>query len=117
VLATKEVFSAFQCAVQRLEKWDIAAAVVMPNHVHILAAPHERDEKVGNLTGALKRWMRAPSVVKGSDWNWQAGSFDRLLRAEESAQEKWGYIRENPVRKGLVARWRDWPYRMGFDES
>ena len=48
-------------------------------------------------------------------WHWPPGSFDRLLRSDESAEEKWQYIRENLVRAGLVQEWSDWPYRIGFD--
>jgi hypothetical protein len=33
----------------------------------------------------------------------------------ESAEEKWEYIREDPVREGLVSHWSDWPYRIGFE--
>ncbi len=41
---------------------------------------------------------------------WQEGFFDHLLRHDESLDQKWAYVRENPVRAGLVARWEDWPY-------
>jgi putative transposase len=49
-------------------------------------------------------------------WNWQLGCFDRLLRVDESLHEKWLYVRENPVRAGLVEHWKDWPYQIGFDD-
>ncbi len=42
---------------------------------------------------------------------WQDGFFDHLLRHNESYREKWCYVRDNPVRKGLVANWDAWPYR------
>ena len=45
------------------------------------------------------------------------GGFDRLLRAEESPQEKWLYMRQNPVRAGLVRRPEEWPYQMGLGEA
>jgi REP-associated tyrosine transposase len=45
---------------------------------------------------------------------WQPGGFDRLLRMSESIHEKWNYIRENPVRAGLVAHWKEWRYQKGF---
>jgi hypothetical protein len=48
-------------------------------------------------------------------WPWQPGSFDRLLRSDESAEQKWQYIRQNPVRAGLVQEWSEWPYRIGFE--
>ena len=35
--------------------------------------------------------------------HWQKGFFDHVLRSQESAGEKWKYVRENPVRAGLVA--------------
>jgi hypothetical protein len=34
--------------------------------------------------------------------DWQKGFFDHVLRSQESAGEKWKYVRENPVRAGLV---------------
>ena len=113
VLADDQAFAAFQHAVARLANWTVIAGVIMPDHVHILAAPKDRNNAVGNLSGALKRWIRQELHAT---WQWQPGSFDRLLRSEESAAEKWSYIRENPVRAGLVNDWKAWPYRFGFDE-
>ena len=37
--------------------------------------------------------------------------WDTRLRRSESYAEKWNYIRENPMRKGLVAKTEDWPYQ------
>ena len=84
----------------------------MPDHVHLLIAPVEREARVGNASGAIKRFMRQD--LKAT-WQWQPGSFDRLLRSDESAEQKWQYIRENPVRAGLVKESGDWPYRIGFE--
>jgi hypothetical protein len=33
-----------------------------------------------------------------------------LLRSGESYSQKWDYVRENPVRGGLVERAEDWPF-------
>ena len=41
---------------------------------------------------------------------WQRGFFDHLLRSDESYAQKWNYVRENPVRAGLVRNADDWPY-------
>lgn len=113
VLDNELAFRAFTSAVSKLRGWFVIAAIIMPDHVHLLVAPQEdRDAKVGDLVAALKRWMRKELNAR---WQWQAGSFDRLLRREESAHEKWLYIEENPVRAGLVQRAQDWPYRIGFD--
>jgi putative transposase len=42
---------------------------------------------------------------------WQAGCWDTWLRRTGSYDEKWEYVRANPVRKGLVSRPEDWPYQ------
>ncbi len=117
-----EFFEAFEHAVQKLEDrqlWFVRSAVVMPDHLHLLASPlKSRDQQVGNLSGALKRWTRAASSTSSSDsdWDWQAGAFDHLLRREENAQKKWEYMRANPVRAGLVGQWEDWPWSIGIRE-
>ena len=55
VLAKPEAFAALRSAIARLQKWRVLAGLVMPDHVHILAAPVERETPVGNLSGSLKR--------------------------------------------------------------
>jgi putative transposase len=41
---------------------------------------------------------------------WQRGFFDHLLRSDESYEQKWNYVRENPIRAGLARIADDWPY-------
>ncbi|HEY4757281.1 MAG TPA: hypothetical protein VIH43_01885 [Chthoniobacterales bacterium] len=115
VLANPETFRALKIAASKLRDWRVLAAIVMPDHLHIIVAPIEnREAKLGHFSAALKRWMREQL---GASWQWQAGCFDRLLRTNESLHDKWLYIRENPVRAGLVQNWEDWPYRYEFNEE
>jgi hypothetical protein len=37
--------------------------------------------------------------------------FDHVLRTNESYSQTWNYVRENPVRAGLVESAADWPYQ------
>ena len=114
VLANGPAFAAWRLAVAEIKQWTVLAGVMMPDHIHVLVYPHDRDADVGEFSGLTKRLIRRQAR---KDWRWQTGSFDRLLRGTESAQEKWVYIRENPVRAGLVTRWQDWPYRIGFERD
>ena len=41
----------------------------------------------------------------------QRDCWDRQLRTGESYVQKWEYVRNNPVRKGLVAHADEWPYQ------
>ena len=41
---------------------------------------------------------------------WQRNFFDHRLRSSESKEKKAVYIRNNPVRAGLINAHEDWPY-------
>ena len=95
-------------------RYQLHAAVVMPDHVHALLTP-QRDQH-GNTFG-LAEIMQS---LKGSSSHsinralgrtgrvWQREYHDRSLRMEESARQKAEYICANPVRARLVAREDDW---------
>ena len=50
-------------------------------------------------------------VAKSAEVKWQRDFFEHRMRGMESAAEKANYIRNNPVRAGLVSRPEDWPYQ------
>src|SRR5439155_11821656 len=72
-------------AASKLRDWHVLAAIVLPDHLHIIVAPiRNREAKLGSFSAALKRWMREQL---GASWRWQAGCFDRQLRSEEHTSE------------------------------
>jgi putative transposase len=82
VLANKEALKAFRVAASKLQDWRVLAAMLMPDHLHVVVAPaKDQDAKLGNFSAALKRWMREEL---NASWKWQPGCFDRLLRSDES---------------------------------
>jgi REP element-mobilizing transposase RayT len=92
------------------------AAVVMPDHLHLLFTAL-RDED--GWTFALPEIMKAIKGVSARNINklygqsgpvWQDESFDHVLRGDESLEETVEYIRQNPVRRGLVAKPEDYPW-------
>ena len=98
------------------KRYDLYAVVVMPEHVHLLLLPL-RDEKGWpySLPTILKliKGTSARSVNKVSESNgpvWQEESFDHVLRSQESFEEKLEYIRQNPVRRGLVKMPEDYKW-------
>ena len=103
-----------QLALQRyarcgIEKFNVATGryVIMPDHVHLFVRG-DRNFASCSWVGGLKRSM---SVMLKSPRLWQPGFFDHVLRSDESYAEKWNYVRENPVRAGLVKVADDWPYQ------
>ena len=39
------------------------------------------------------------------------GYWDRQLRSSDNYDQKWEYVRHNPVRHGYVRDAKDWPYQ------
>jgi REP element-mobilizing transposase RayT len=90
----------------------------MPDHVHFFVRG-DPDFVLSSWVGGLKRAMsvaglnqsRATRLPMRRKSLWQPGFFDHVLRNDESYAQKWEYVRENPVRAGLVAEWHEWPYQ------
>jgi hypothetical protein len=64
-----------------------------------------------SLDGVSQKRPTTNRTPVNQTWHWQEGCFDRLLRSDESLSDKWEYLRQNPVRAGLVANPEDWPYQ------
>jgi REP-associated tyrosine transposase len=103
-----------QLALQRyarraIGKFNVALGryVIMPDHVHLFVRGG-RNFTLSPWIGGLKRAM---SVALKSPGLWQPGFFDHILRSDESYAGKWNYVRDNPVRAGLVKAADDWLYQ------
>jgi type I restriction enzyme R subunit len=83
-------------------RYVLHAAVVMPNHVHVLFSPI-----VPHATpGILHSWKSYTATairkrIGGSGPFWQKESWDRLIRSEAHFRRVAGYIRQNPGRSGI----------------
>src|ERR1700749_4374080 len=82
--------------------------VIMPDHLHFFVRGNE-DLNFAQWVNELKRAISVPLGATKKRPLWQPGFFDHILRNDESYTQKWKYVRENPVRAGLVPRVDDWP--------
>ena len=98
--------------------WVVGRYVAMPDHVHFFVSPILGSAKpLMTAIGKWKEWT-AKRVLKRLGLGgslWQPEFFDHLLRSEESRSEKWDYVRNNPVRAGLVSEAAEWPYAGAID--
>jgi len=92
----------------------------MPDHVHVIFTPlvdHEAMEVcslaeiMDSIKGASAHRVNKALGRKGRVW--QAESFDHVLRSSEGLDAKIQYVLENPVRRGLVAQWMEYPWGCG----
>jgi len=109
--------------------WLVHEYVIMPTHVHLFCEIGSRGMKA--VMEDFKRWTghRAAELLQvgparqaGPDFDirsrpaggtyrfWQREWFDHWSRSDEEDERIMLYIRNNPVKAGLVRDYHDWPY-------
>ena len=109
-----DMFAAFWQSVETSrtrQPFDLAAWVVMPDHVHMIVDP--KDSDLSNLVRRIKlasayqyRLQRGLHSAKV----WQPRFWDHIIRDQADMNRHIDYIHYNPVKHGLVASPRSWQY-------
>ena len=97
----------------------VVAAVVLPDHIHIVMTLPEGDADYPTRLSLIKRRF-TDGVVKlgaavarrrnGEIALWQRRFWEHTIRDERDFERHVDYVHFNPVKHGLVARVCDWPY-------
>ena len=99
----KNVADKFQC--------NIAAYCFMPDHLHIIVTGTQHEVNIIRFVKEYKQktgfWMSKNKLGV----SWQKSFFDHIIRKDEDLMAVIRYILDNPVRKGLVRDWRDYPFK------
>ena len=105
-------------------KYDLIAALVMPDHVHLILSPLKKGEiyySLSEILHSIKSYsaqeINKMNNEKGSIW--QDENYDNIIRDENDLHKKMMYIINNPVKKNLVdvAEEYKWLYVKGFIEK
>jgi REP element-mobilizing transposase RayT len=97
------------CLFENCRKIELHAAVIMPNHAHILFTPLENDRSEPFSLAEIMKGIKGTSarninkLLNRRGQLWQDESFDRIMRATEF-QNKLEYIIANPINAGLTSR-------------
>jgi len=99
---------------QEATAWHVGRYIVMPDHIHLFAAP-------GQLDLSLERWVKFwksnfSKRHQDRSCRWQSDHWDRRLRTGESYDSKWEYVRHNAIRNGLVTKSEDWTFQGVMNE-
>jgi putative transposase len=81
----------------------LAAALVMPDHVHLLIRPNDSytlSRVMKGIKGVSARRLNQSRGTTGQIW--QDESWDRIVRDPAEFDEKLNYMADNPRRAGLV---------------
>ena len=84
----------------------------MPEHIHVFVGEgHLARYRLENWIAAWKSFVsrRWPGVDEKPIW--QRSFWDRQIRSSDEYDQKWLYVRNNPVRHGLVENPDEWPFQ------
>ena len=88
--------------------------LILPDHLHFFAAATESTIAYDRW---VTYWMSQFRKRHGDPEHlWQTDHWDTRIRNAERYEEKYEYVRSNPVRLGLVEKPEDWPYQGEIHE-
>jgi putative transposase len=98
-------------------RYCLHAAVVMPDHIHLILTPLvDKSRMLVVPLPEIMKGIKATSAHlinrqrRAHDPVLQEESFDHVLRSGEGLDAMSLYVLENPVRKGLVSHWSEYPW-------
>lgn len=115
--------------VRQRYRFRLVGYVVMPDHVHLLISEPERGtpstvvqvlkQRVSRLMRQRKRKRSGAQLKLWSEDEfprfWQRRFYDFNVWSEKKKAEKLHYMHNNPVKRGLVAHPKQWPWSsFGF---
>jgi REP element-mobilizing transposase RayT len=92
------------------QRYRLIAFTIMPNHVHVLF--HVSTVPMSMIVQSWKRFAtnRANKILGRTGSFWQEDYWDTYMRDAGHEEQTIRYIRHNPVKAGLVADWKAWPW-------
>jgi len=110
------------------QRYELFAAVVMPDHVHFLIQPwiKETNEQGDNVFWSLGELMHSIKSYSAKEINkiegtsgevWEQERYDRYVRGDADLEEKFLYIVNNPRGESLVGPDESYPWIWTADFS
>jgi len=101
---------------QASEKFGFSVVVYcfMPDHLHLLV---EGNNEFADLKKFIVMFKQKTGYYYSSIFKkrlWQINYYERVLRTNETTKDVMRYILENPVRKGLVENFTQYPFSGSF---
>ena len=100
--------------VMAVRPFQIDAVVVLPDHLHCIWRLPEADADYSSRWREIKKSASREINTRTNHRNerpvWQRRFWEHVIRDETDWRKHIDYIHYNPVRHGLAARPRDWPW-------
>ena len=98
------------------KRYRLLAYCIMPNHVHVVLTPLQKEDgsyyPLARIMHTMKGYTagRANKLLGRDGAFWLHESYDHYARDTAELQRILHYVVNNPVKAGLVADWKDWPW-------
>jgi REP element-mobilizing transposase RayT len=110
ILASEKVSRALIAVWKSSNHWKVGRYVIMPDHIHLFCSPVGKEHE--SISKWVAYWKRSISrTLPELQPIWQRDCWDTQLRRHENYTGKWYYVRNNPVRAGLVKEVDQWEYQ------
>jgi REP element-mobilizing transposase RayT len=104
------------CLKENRQKLDLHAAVVMPDHVHLIYSPLRREDGWSYSLPEIMKAIKGRSAryinlaLKRTGPVWQEEFFDHVLRSNDRLVDRVEYVCENPVRAWIAKVQAEYPW-------
>jgi REP element-mobilizing transposase RayT len=110
------------------QRYELFAACVMPDHVHLLLQPWPKNNDVNGsvffwpvseLMHSIKSFSahKINEVEKKAGAVWEKERFDRYIRSDRDLEEKFHYILRNPWDSRVAKQNEDYPWVWTQDDD
>src|SRR6266404_3485747 len=89
--------------------WLVGYYLLMPDHLHFFCSPYDLHFDIDTWINFWKSQFSRQHLDQS--WKWQRRAFHHRLRNRIEYEDKLGYVQENPIRKNLVEKTRDWTFQ------
>jgi putative transposase len=90
---------------------DVLAYTFMPNHCHVLL---QGKSEFADVLRAMRNFKQKSGYWLSKNHQgieWQKSFYDHILRSDEEIDLHIRYFLENPVRKGIIEDWKEYPWK------
>jgi putative transposase len=94
----------------RSEKFDLLALCFMPDHLHLLVVGKNDQSNLKKFISLFKQKSGYWFKKNYHEDLWHISYYDHTLRREEDLEKVAFYILRNPVRKGTVSDFAEYPF-------
>ena len=83
---------------------------LMPDHFHALMRVDDSDLDLSSICGRFKSLSTREFWRFDDKKLWHRGFYESIVEGDDALYDTVRYIRQNPVKAGLVDRWDKWQY-------